>query len=126
MRGHLRMTGERQRGLMTSALASPFPQANAPVVVVGGTGAYGTAQIVGMRAAGTNIVALTAPGRGGTAIDGIPAFDTVAQAVNACAARAAVIYTPAAGVRDAIVECADAGIALAVVAAEFVPIHDSL
>ena len=75
---------------------------------------------------GTNIVALAAPGRGGTTIDGIPAFDTVAIAVGACAARAAVIYTPPAGVRDAIVECADAGIAFAVVAAEFVPLHDSL
>jgi succinyl-CoA synthetase alpha subunit len=106
--------------------SSPFPAADAPVVVVGGTGAYGSAQIAGMRAAGTNIVALTAPGRGGTTIDGVPAFDTVVQAVDACAARAAVIYTPAAGVRDAIVECADAGIAFAVVAAEFVPIHDSM
>jgi succinyl-CoA synthetase alpha subunit len=37
-----------------------------------------------------------------------------------------VIYTPPAGVRDAIVECADAGIAFAVVAAEFVPLHDTL
>ena len=106
--------------------AVAFPVAHTPVVVVGGTGPYGRAQIAGMRAAGTNIVAGVAPGRGGSVIDGVPVFDLVAEAVARCGARAAVIYTPAAGVRDAIVECAEAGIAFAVAAAEFVPIHDSL
>jgi succinyl-CoA synthetase alpha subunit len=108
------------------SVTSPFPGANAPVVVVGGTGPYGRAQITGMRAAGTNIAASVAPGRGGTDVDGIPTFDTVADAVKARGVHAAVIYTPAAGARDAIVECADAGIGFSVVAAEFVPIHDSL
>ncbi len=106
--------------------SSPFPTADTPVVVVGGTGRDGRAQIAGMRAAGTNIVANVAPGRGTTVIDGIPTFDTVAEAVAARGAQAAVTYTPPAGVRDAIVECAEAGITLAVVAAEFVPIHDML
>ena len=50
-------------------MPSPFPDANTPVVVVGGTGRYGSAQIAGMRAAGTNIVANVAPGRGGTVIN---------------------------------------------------------
>jgi succinyl-CoA synthetase alpha subunit len=106
--------------------AAPFPEGGTPVVVVGGTGRYGSAQIAGMRNAGTRIVANVAPGRGGSAIDGIAVFDTVAEAVAESGARAAVVYTPAAGVRDSIVECADAGIAFAMVAAEFVPIHDSL
>jgi len=97
-----------------------------PVVVVGGTGRYGVAQMAGMRAAGTNIVAGVAPGRGGTAVDGIAMFDTVAEAVAARRASAAAIYTPPAGVRDAVVECAEAGIGFAVVAAEFVPLHDTL
>ena len=97
-----------------------------PVVVVGGTGRYGVAQMAGMRAAGTNIVAGVAPGRGGTAVDGIAMFDTVAEAVAARGASAAAIYTPPAGVRDAVVECAEAGIGFAVVAAEFVPLHDTL
>ena len=107
-------------------MTSPFPGANTPVVVVGGTGPYGVAQIAGMRAAGTNIVASVAPGRGGTDVGGIPVFDTVVDAVQGRGGHAAVIYVPAMGVRDAIVECADAGIGFAVVAAEFVPIHDSL
>jgi len=100
--------------------------ADTPVVVVGGTGPYGVAQMAGMRAAGTKIVAGVAPGRGGTAVDGIAMFDTVAEAVAARGASAAAIYTPPAGVRDAIVECAEAGIGFAVVAAEFVPLHDTL
>ena len=107
-------------------MPSPFPAAQTPTVVVGGTGRYGQAQIAGMRSAGTNIVATVAPGRGGSSIDGIPTFDTVAEAVAAKDVRAAVIYTPAAGVRDSIVECTDAGIEFAVVAAEFVPVHDTL
>jgi succinyl-CoA synthetase alpha subunit len=106
--------------------SSPFPAADTPVVVIGGTGRYGSAQIAGMRAAGTNIVANVTPGRGGSAVDGLPNFDTVGEAVVQRGARAAVIYTPAASVRDAIVECAEGGIAFAVAAGEFVPIHDSL
>src|SRR5262245_20736263 len=78
--------------------------ADTPVVVVGGTGPYGVAQMAGMRAAGTKIVAGVAPGRGGTAVDGIAMFDTVAEAVAARGASAAAIYTPPAGVRDAVVE----------------------
>jgi succinyl-CoA synthetase alpha subunit len=107
-------------------VTSPFVPADTPVVVIGGTGRYGSAQISGMRAAGTNIVANVTPGRGGSAIDGIPNFDTVKEAVAQRGARAAVIYTPAASVRDAIVECAEANIAFAVAAGEFVPVHDSL
>lgn len=105
---------------------SPFPDADTPVVVVGGTGRYGQAQIAGMLAAGTRIVASVAPGRGAASIDGIPTFDTVAEAVATRGAQAAVIYTPPAGVRDAVVECAEAGIRFAVTAAEFVPIHDTM
>lgn len=107
-------------------MVSPYPSAGSPVLIVGGTGRYGAAQVAGMRAAGTRIVAHAAAGRGGQAIDGIPAFDAVSAAVAATAARTAVIYTPPAGLRDAIVECADAGITFAVAAAEFVPIHDTM
>ena len=56
-------------------MASPFPDRNTRVVTVGATGAYGQAQIAGMRAAGTQIVANVAIGRAGQATDGIPAFE---------------------------------------------------
>lgn len=107
-------------------MSPPFPGADVPVLVVGGTGRYGAAQVAGMRAAGTRIAAHAAVGRGGQGIDGIPAFDTVADAVGATSARTAVIYTPPAGLRDAIVECAEAGITFAVAVAEFVPLHDTM
>src|SRR5262249_52869380 len=112
-----------------AGMSSPFLAAGTPVVVIAGTGRYGSAQIAGMRAAGTNIVANVTPGRGGRGggeIDGIPTFDPVGAAVAQCGARAAVIYAPPGSVRDAIVECAEAGIACAVAAGEFVPIHDTL
>jgi succinyl-CoA synthetase alpha subunit len=108
------------------SLASPFPDRHTRVVTVGATGAYGQAQIAGMRSAGTRIVANVAIGRAGRATDGIPAFDSVAEAVAATGAEAAAIYTPAPGIRDAVTECAEAGIRFAVAAAEFVPLHDTL
>jgi succinyl-CoA synthetase alpha subunit len=108
------------------AMASPFPDRNTRVVTVGATGAYGQAQTGGMRSAGTQIVANVAIGRAGQDQDGIPVFDTVAEAVATTGATAAAIYTPAAGIRDAVAECAEAGIGFVVAAAEFVPLHDTL
>ncbi len=107
-------------------MVSPFPGAGSPVLVLGGTGRYGAAQLAGMRAAGTRIVAHVAAGRGGQSLDGIPAFDSVVDAVGATDARTAVIYTPPAGLRDAIIECAEADVRFAVAAAEFVPLHDTM
>lgn len=59
-------------------------------------------------------------------MDGLPVFDTVVQAAKATSADAVATYVPAAGVRDAVVEAADAGLKLAVVGAEFVPVQDAL
>lgn len=99
---------------------------SARVLVHGGTGAYGRAQVATMLASGTDIVAGVSAGRRGDQVDGIPTFDTARDAVDQTGADTAVIYTPAAGAGDAIVECAEAGVKLALVAAEFVPVHDSL
>jgi succinyl-CoA synthetase alpha subunit len=104
----------------------PFPDATTPVVVIGATGGYGRAQIVGMKSGGANVVGITSPGRGGETVDDIPVFDSVADAVRKAGAIAAVIYTPAAGCGDSVVECAEAGIRFAVAPAEFMPIHDAL
>ncbi len=99
---------------------------DARVVAVAATGAYGRAQIEFMQSAGTNVVAMVALGRGGQQQGAVPVFDTVAQAVAETDANAAMIYAPAPGVRSALIECADAGIGLAVAAAEYVPLHDTL
>ena len=100
--------------------------ATARIVAVGATGPYGSAQIAFMRSAGSVVVAAAALGRGGSQVGGVMVYDQVTQAVSASDANAAMVYTPAAGVKQAIMDCADAGLRLAVVAAEFVPVHDAM
>jgi len=96
------------------------------VVTLATNGPYGKALVEMMRDGNTKIVAAVSVGRGGTSFESIPVFDTVGAAVAATGADTALIATPAAGCCSAIVECADAGIGLAVAVAEHVPIHDSL
>src|SRR5262245_31092078 len=75
---------------------------------------------------GTQVVGGVAPGKGGQKIDGIPVFDTVEAAVRATGADASVIFVPPPGAADAILEAADAGIALAACITEGIPALDML
>lgn len=94
------------------------------VVIQNVHSAYAKNMIGQMREAGTNVVAGVAAGSGGTTYLDLPVFDTVADAVAETDADTSVIYTPAFGVADAIVEASDAGITIAVAAAEHAPVHD--
>lgn len=94
------------------------------VLAINAVGDYGGAVVRTMSAAGTQFVAHVAPGRAEPEIGGLPRFSTVAEAVDRTGATAAVNYTPAAGIRDSLVECSRAGLALVFAAAEFVPVHD--
>src|SRR5262245_44829178 len=94
------------------------------VLTQGITGATGQLHTRLCREYGTQMVAGVTPGRGGTDFEGIPIFDTVAQAVRATGATASVIYVPPAGAADAILEAADAGIPLVVCITEGVPVLD--
>jgi succinyl-CoA synthetase alpha subunit len=94
------------------------------VVVFNPTGRYAAAQVAEMRAAGTALVAGIALGRGGGALDGLPLLDDLRDLPEP--ADAAVVYTPPEGVLDAVRACAAARIPSIVVAAEYVPLHDSL
>ncbi|MDP3138618.1 MAG: succinate--CoA ligase subunit alpha [Burkholderiaceae bacterium] len=96
------------------------------VLAVAATGPYGMAQVNSMRAAGTRLVGLVALGRGGQQADGLPVFDRVSDAVQATGADTSIVYAPPMGVRNAVIECADAGLALTVAVAEHVPLHDTL
>ncbi len=73
---------------------------------------------------GTQVVAGVHPGKGGSEIDGIPIFDTVHDAVSATAANASVIFVPPPGAADAILEAADAGLALCACITEGIPVQD--
>jgi len=97
---------------------------NTRVVTQGITGATGQLHTRLCREYGTQMVAGVTPGRGGTAFEGIPIFDTVDQAVRTTGATASVIYVPPAGAADAIMEAADARLPLVVCITEGVPVLD--
>src|SRR5262245_1746035 len=73
---------------------------------------------------GTNVVGGVTPGKGGTTHEGIPVFNTVADAVKQAGANAAVVYVPPAFAADAIMEAADAGLPLVVCITEGIPTLD--
>src|SRR5262249_39352017 len=75
---------------------------------------------------GTKVVGGVTPGRGGTDSAGLPVFDTVREAVKATGANASVVFVPAPGAADAILEAADAGISLVCAITEGVPVRDML
>lgn len=94
------------------------------LVVQGLTGKEGTFHTKQMVEYGTNVVGGVTPGKGGSTHEGIPVFNTVADAVREVGANASVIYVPPAFAADAIMESADAGIALVVCITEGIPTLD--
>jgi succinyl-CoA synthetase alpha subunit len=96
------------------------------VLVQGITGHQGTVHTVNMKAFGTQVVAGATPGKGGQTVEGVPVFDTVADAVARTGANASCIFVPAPFAKDAFLEAVDAGIRLAVIVTEHIPFHDML
>lgn len=93
-------------------------------LAVNAVGDYGGSVVRYMIESGTQIVAHVAPGRDEATIDGLPRFNSIREAVAATGATAAAMYTPPSGVRDSLLEAAQAGLQLVFTAAEFVPVHD--
>jgi succinyl-CoA synthetase alpha subunit len=94
------------------------------VVVQGITGKEGQFHTLRNRSYGTEVVAGVTPGKGGQDVEGIPVFDTVAEAVAETKANASIIFVPARFAADAILEAADAGVALIVCITEGIPVLD--
>jgi succinyl-CoA synthetase alpha subunit len=94
------------------------------VVVQGLTGREGTFHAQQMIAYGTSVVAGVTPGKGATLHEGVPVFNTVAEAVREARANAAAIFVPPPYAADAILEGIDAGLPLVVCITEGIPTLD--
>jgi succinyl-CoA synthetase alpha subunit len=94
------------------------------LIVQGITGRDGSFHTGQMLSYGTRVVGGIRPGKGGTTVAGVPVFNTVKEAVRETNANTSIIFVPAAGSADAIMEAACAGLSLVVSITEGTPIHD--
>src|ERR1041385_7305710 len=93
-------------------------------VLCQGLGKAGTFHAVQCREYGTQVVGGITPGKGGTGKEGVPIFNTVAEAVAKAGADASMVFGPPPGAADAIMEAADAGIKVIVAITEGIPVLD--
>ena len=98
--------------------------ADTRLVVQGITGSEGRFHTLRNRSYGTQVVAGVTPGKGGSDVEGIPVFDTVADAVRETGANTSMIFVPPRFAADAILEAADAGVDLTVCITEGIPVKD--
>src|SRR6201997_400855 len=97
---------------------------NTRLICQGITGKAGAFHSEQCRDYGTKLVGGVTPGRGGNTTLGVPVFDTCVEAVKQTGANATMIFVPPPGAADAIMEAADAGIALIVAITEGIPVVD--
>ncbi|WP_030175122.1 succinate--CoA ligase subunit alpha [Streptomyces sp. NRRL S-813] len=100
------------------------------VLVQGMTGAEGMKHTRRMLAAGTQVVGGVNPRKAGQSVDfddrGVPVFGSVREGMEATGAGVSVVFVPPAFAKAAVIEAADAGIGLAVVITEGIPVHDAV
>lgn len=99
---------------------------NTKAIVQNITGSQGTFHTRLMLAYGTKIVGGVTPGKGGTQVEGVPVFDTIAEAVSKTDANASIIFVPAPFARDAVLEAVSHELNPIVVITEGIPIRDSI
>ncbi|MDA4121132.1 MAG: succinate--CoA ligase subunit alpha [Thaumarchaeota archaeon] len=103
-----------------------FPKEGTPVIIQNITGRYGRLHAKLMLDYGTNVAAGATPGKGGQSVEGVPVYNTVAEAVEKTGARASVLFVPAEFSLSAGKEALDAGVKLLVVITEHIPVRDTL
>jgi succinyl-CoA synthetase alpha subunit len=96
------------------------------LVVQGLTGSEGRFHGLRNRAYGTNVVAGVTPGKAGQDVEGIPVYNTVADAVEREGANTSLIFVPARFAADAVFEAVDAGVQTVICITEHVPVHEML
>jgi succinyl-CoA synthetase alpha subunit len=96
------------------------------LVVAGLTGSEGRFHGLRNKAYGTNLVAGVTPGKGGQDVEGVPVFDTMAEAVAEAGANTSLIFVPARFAVDSIYEAVDAGIHTVICITEHIAAHDML
>ena len=99
---------------------------NTRAIVQGVTGSQGSYQAKLMLDYGTKLVAGVVPGKGGSAVSGLPVFDVVKEAADAYSPDASIIFVPAAAAQNAVLEAIAGGIKTVVVITEHLPIRDSI
>jgi succinyl-CoA synthetase alpha subunit len=103
---------------------SIFVDESTRLCVQGITGRDGVFHTRGMIEYGTKVVCGVTPGKGGQKMDGLPVFDSVAEAVKETGANTSIAFVPARFAADAIVEAAEAGVGLVVAVSEGIPTLD--
>jgi succinyl-CoA synthetase alpha subunit len=96
------------------------------LVVSGLTGREGSFHGLRNRDYGTDLVAGVTPGKGGQDVDGVPVFDTIAEAVEQAGANTSMVFVPARFAGAAIEEAIDAGVETVIAITEGIPVHDML
>ena len=96
------------------------------LAVAGITGKEGAFHTLNNRSYGTNVVGGVTPGKGGQEVEGIPVFDSWAQAAKATQPNTAMIFVPPRFAADSILEAAAAGVRLVIAITEGIPAHDEL
>jgi succinyl-CoA synthetase alpha subunit len=96
------------------------------LAIAGITGREGSFHALNNRRYGTNVVGGVTPGKGGQDVEGIPVFDSWAQAMRESSPNTAMIFVPPRFAADSILEAAAAGVELVIAITEGIPAHDEL
>jgi succinyl-CoA synthetase alpha subunit len=103
---------------------SVFVDKDSKVIIQGFTGQHATFHAEEAMATGTKVVGGVTPGKGGSTHLGLPVFNSVAEAVEETGADVSGIFVPPAVATDSLLEAVDAGVDVAVIIADGVPVQD--